>query len=181
MSDFRVASRYAKSLFYLAVEEKLEDEMKKDMELISAVCSESRGLVVMLKNPIIKYDKKLSILKKIFESHVNQMVARFFALLARKNRANILPEIADIWLNLYNEHKKIVKANIISAISLTDAERDKIKKMVAEHTKKQEVQLDEVVDQSLIGGFILRIGDEQVDHSLSGKLNTLRRNFHKKL
>ena len=77
MSDYRVASRYAKSLLSLAIEQKIEDELLRDLTLIGDTCASSRDLIITLKNPIVKYDKKLSILKRLFEGKVNALIIRF--------------------------------------------------------------------------------------------------------
>lgn len=174
MSEFRVASRYAKSMLNLAIEQKLEDKIKDDMLLIADTCQQNRDLVVILKNPVIKYDKKLNILKKIFEGKVDVLVVKFLELMARKNRADLLPDIAATWLDLYREHKNIVKANVTSAAPLTEQARKKVLEAVKSRTGKN-VVLEEEVDKDIIGGYILTIKDEQIDNSISGKLNALKR------
>lgn len=174
MSEFRVASRYAKSMLNLAIEQKLEDKIRDDMQLIADTCEENRSLVVILKNPVIKFDKKMNILRKLFEGKVNPLVIRFLELMSRKNRANLLPDIARVWIDFYNEHKNIVKANITSAAPLTSEARKKVLEAVTAKTGKK-VMLEEKIDKDIIGGYILNIKDEQIDSSISGKLNALRR------
>jgi len=176
MSDFRVASRYAKSLLYLAIELKTEDKLVKDMQLISETCEQNRDLVMVLKNPVIKYDKKLNILKKLFGKNVNPLVIRFMELLSRKNRANILPDITKSWIDQYNEHKNILIARITSSTSLTESGRTKILEAVKKSTGKS-VIMEEAVSKELIGGFILKIKDQQLDNSVRGQLNRLKRKF----
>ncbi len=176
MSDYRVASRYARSLLDLSIEQKIEDKIKDDMQLIADTCNENRNLVVSLKNPIIKYDKKINILKSLFGKKVNPLVIRFIELISRKNRAEILPEIAGTWIELYNEHKNILHAKIASAISLTEAEKKKILTAI-EADKKKKVILDETIDKDLIGGFVLNIKDQRLDNSVAGQLKQLKRKF----
>ncbi len=174
MSDFRVASRYAKSLLSLSIEQKIEDKLMDDMALITDTCFNSRDLIIVLKNPIIKYDRKLSILKKIFEGKVDKLVIRFIELLARKNRANILPEIAKTWMDMYHEFKNIVTTQVTSAITLSTDEKNKILNAVEKSTGKK-VILEEKVNQELIGGFVLNIKDQQLDNSVSGQIKQLKR------
>lgn len=174
MSEFRVASRYAKSMLNLAIEQKLEDKVRDDMQLIADTCEENRPLVVILKNPVIKFDKKMNILRKLFEGKVNPLVIRFLELMSRKNRANLLPDIAKVWIDFYNEHKNIIKADITSAAPLTSEARKKVMDAVTAKTGKK-VVLEEKIDKDIIGGYILNIKDEQIDSSISGKLNALRR------
>jgi len=176
MSDFRVASRYAKSLFSLAIDEKIEDKLKEDMLLIAETCKNSYDLRVTLKNPIVKYDKKLNILKRLFEGKVDKIVLRFIELLTRKNRANILPEMAEIWGDMYNEYKNIISARITSAIPLTPGEKEKVLKAITNYSGKK-VILEESIKKDLIGGFILNIKDLQLDNSISGQIKQLKRKF----
>ena len=180
MSEFRVASRYARSLLNLAVETKVEDATKEDILNIANTCQQNRDLVLLLKNPIIKYDKKLVILKRLFENKKNPLINKFLELVARKNRANLLPDIAEVWLDFYNDYKKIIKAQVTSAVSLSESEKKHIVAYVTNRTGKK-VELNESVDAELIGGFLLRIKDEQIDNSISGQLNSLKRKFTEKI
>lgn len=78
MSEYRIASRYAKSLLGLAVEKKVLEEVKDDMKLLLEVSSENRDLALMLKSPVIGHSKKLVVLNMIFKGKVNDMTMSFF-------------------------------------------------------------------------------------------------------
>ena len=93
MPEFRVASRYARSVFDLSIELKNVDRIYQDMLVIEKVCTENRKLVILLRNPIIRYDYKFRVLNRIFENHLDTLSIRFFHLICRKNRAAILPEV----------------------------------------------------------------------------------------
>ena len=86
MSDFRVASRYARSVFDLAIELKKVDAIYADMLVLDQVCKANRRLVTLLKNPIVRYDFKLRVLHKVFDKHVDKLTLKFFDLICRKNR-----------------------------------------------------------------------------------------------
>lgn len=174
MSDFRVASRYARSVFDLAIELKLVDKVNTDMLLLSQVCSENRGLVTLLRNPIVRFDYKLRVLHKIFEKHVDKLTTKFFDLICRKNRANILPEVAEVFTSLYRDHKGIVLADVSTPVEISAAIKKDFESIVGKSTGKK-VELNSKVDESLLGGYVLRVGDKQVDNSLKSKLNNLRR------
>ena len=81
MSDFRVASRYARSVFDLAIELKVVDKVYNDMLLLGQVCEDNRQLVILLKNPIVRFDYKLRIIRKIFDKHVDELTLKFFGLI----------------------------------------------------------------------------------------------------
>ncbi|MCK5209152.1 MAG: ATP synthase F1 subunit delta [Cyclobacteriaceae bacterium] len=174
MSEFRVASRYARSIFDLAIEMKNVDRVYKDMLIVGQVLQENGKLVTLLKNPIIRYDYKLRILNKVFEKHLNELTLRFFNLICRKNRAQILPESSKAFVDLYHEYKGIVRANVSTAVTISAQIRIDFENIISRATGKK-VELETKVDESLLGGYVLRIGDNQVDDSLKSKLNNLRR------
>jgi len=174
MSDFRVANRYAKSLFDLAIELKKLDGIYNDMVLVEKVCQENRSLVTMLMNPIVRYDIKLRVLEQVFGKQVNKATMAFFSLICRKNRAQILPACSEVFITLYHENMGIIRSTVTSAVTLSEATKKDFQSIISKATKKQ-VELEAKTDTSLIGGYILRIGDLQVDDSIKTKLNELRR------
>lgn len=181
MSDRRVASRYAKSLIELAEEKGVLEEVNRDMQLFASVCDENRDFVLAIRNPIIQNDKKLAILKKVFNKQVSDMVMRFFEIISRKNREVFLPDIAEEFHRQYNIHKGIVRAEVVTTFPLDDAMRLRFKELVKDYFKDAKaVELQEKVDESLIGGFVLTVGDRQIDESLSSKFNKLKLEFSRK-
>jgi F-type H+-transporting ATPase subunit delta len=173
MSEKRIAVRYAKSLVDLAAEMKVLDSVKKDMELIDGVCEENRQLRLMLKSPIILSDKKRNILELIFDKKVSELTLKFFKVLSRKNRLNVLPYITGEVIQQYNKINGIQTATITSSMPLTPKMRTEVEKIVAKASGKK-VLLEEKIDKELIGGFVLNIGDRQLDESIAGNLNRLR-------
>ncbi|WKK78831.1 ATP synthase F1 subunit delta [Marivirga arenosa] len=174
MSEYRIASRYAQSLLDLSVEKGTLEDAKADMELLSKVCTENRDFVLMLNNPILESLRKAAIVKKVFSGKVQDMTSKFFEIVSRKNRDKYLPEIAKVFKQLYNEHKGIITAEVSTTFPLDDALRSEVVKIVTEISGK-EVELNETVDESLIGGFLIRVGDRQIDETIQSKLNDLRR------
>jgi F-type H+-transporting ATPase subunit delta len=174
MSEVRVASRYAKSLFELAVEQDKLEPVKAGIQRIRETIANNRNLAQVLKNPVIRYDYKLRILRRLFENNGDELVMRFLELLSRKNRANILLAVADEFEKLYNEHKGIVRARVTTAVALDEALRKEFETMLEKQTGKK-VALEENIDPDIIGGYLLQMGDLQVDNTISGKIGDLRR------
>ena len=174
MADQRVAARYAKSLLDLGKEMGTLDAVKTDMDLLSKTMADSRELRLLLRNPIVKHDKKLAILKAIFEGKVSDMTLRFFTILTEKNRESAIEGIGPEFLAQYNALKGIQSAEVTSATPLTAVARLEIRKLVTQQTGLTEVQLTEKVDPELIGGFVLRVGDKQIDDSVRTSLRKLR-------
>ncbi|PIB37304.1 ATP synthase F1 subunit delta [Reichenbachiella sp. 5M10] len=176
MSEHRIASRYAKSLLDLSIEKGAMEDVAKDMQGFVALCKTNRDLVMMVKNPIVSHGKKLAILDQVFEGKVNVLTLAFFKLLTKKKRENHLPEIAKAFVEEYNEHKGIVESTVTTVTALTEEIRKEVKALVNKITGK-EVILTEQIDEGLIGGFVLRIGDRQIDDSVSSKLRELKLKF----
>src|SRR5688572_7171171 len=116
MADSRAASRYVKSLLGLAVERNVLDEVHQDMLLFSKVVEDNREFELLLKNPIVKHDKKRDILERLFKGKVNPLTLAIFDIITKKNREPILPAIAREFHNSYNEYKGIGKAVVTTAI-----------------------------------------------------------------
>lgn len=177
MAVASVAFRYAKSLLDLAEERGLTEEVHKDMLFFKNTLEGSRPLVLMLKNPIVRSAKKDAVLNAIFKGRINPLSSAFIDIVARKNRESLLEEIAIEYIRLYDEKKGIEHATVITTTPLTEELRAKFKAMVAKKTGSQLVELTEKVNPNLIGGYVLQLGDQQVDASVRSQLNSLKLSF----
>ncbi len=174
MADQRVAARYAKSLLDLGKEMGTLESVKEDMDLLSKTMAESRELRLLLRNPIVKHDKKLAILTAIFGGKVSDLTLRFFTILTQKNREAALEGMGTEFQVQYNAMQGIQMAEVTSATPLTAASRAEMEKLVTQQTGLTDVKLTEKVDADLIGGFILRVGDNQLDDSVRTSLRKMR-------
>jgi len=177
MVDSRAASRYVKSLLGLAVEKNALEAVYQDMLLFTKVCEENRAFELMLKNPIIKHSKKREILEKIFKGKVHALTMAIFDILTKKNREPILPSIAREFHNAYNIYKGIGRAYITTAVPLDSELRSEFENIVRRLSEKADVELTEKVDSEMIGGFLLKLGDRQLDASIKNKLKALKVKF----
>jgi F-type H+-transporting ATPase subunit delta len=171
-----VATRYAKSLLQLAVEQGKLEPVHADMQLVKSVYDGNKEFANFLNSPIISTDKKLAVLKSIFDGKISDITLGFFSILTAKRREMYVGDIAKAFISQYKEHKGITTAVVTSAAGIDGNSRAKILELVKQQARG-EVELVEKVDPSLIGGFILRIGDKQVDASIARKLTQLRKTF----
>ncbi|MRX47083.1 ATP synthase F1 subunit delta [Pedobacter puniceum] len=176
MSEIKVASRYAKSLIDLAIEQNALEQIKGDMQLFVDTVKASIELQTVLKNPIIPISKKNSILVALFGDKVHATTKAFLKILIDKGRAEVLFGTSKEFLNQYNQYRNIVTAKVTSAVALSDTAKADIIAKVKEVTGG-EVILNATIDESLIGGFVLTVGDKQFDASISSKLNQLKKDF----
>ncbi|MFD2573934.1 ATP synthase F1 subunit delta [Spirosoma soli] len=177
MAIATVAARYAKSLLDLAQEKGLTETMYRDMQFFKHTVAQSRPLMLMLKNPIVRAEKKSAVLKAAFATRVDPVTMSFFEIIARKNREGIMDAIADEFIKQYDRLKGVERATIITTVPLSDALREKFRAMVTKTTGGKLVELDEKIDSKLIGGYVLRVGDQQIDGSIRNRLNEIRLQF----
>ena len=175
MSNSKAASRYAKSLIDLSIEQNSMEAVRADMASIVSVIGANPVLGAILNNPIIPLDKKAGILKETFSGRVNIVTDTFLKLIVSKGRAAIVFETAKAYLSQYNALKGIITAEVTSAVALTDANRAEIITIVKKEVGANEVIIKEKVDEKLIGGFILKVGDRQFDASIASNLNKLKK------
>ena len=173
----KAASRYAKSLIDLSTERNALEEIKNDMVFFEDVVDTNSELEAILKNPIVPLDKKAGILNDIFGNKVHQITNSFLKLVVNKGRSAILFDTAKQFINQYNDIKGIVTAEVTSAIAITDANRTEIITLVKKELGANEVVVKEKLDEKLIGGFILKVGDKQFDASIAGGLQKLKKEF----
>ena len=171
MKGSRVAIRYAKALIATAQEQQALDQVAEDMESVYTTLENSQELKAVLASPVISAELKGDTLKSIF-GKVSPVVKTFLALVAENNRANHLDGVALKYKQLYQELQGKQEAEVTTAVPLTLA----LEKVVMEKIKTltdKKVELVSKVDQDIIGGFILRLGDQQFDASVANQLQSL--------
>ena len=178
MRSHRAASRYAKSLLELAQEQKILDEVYADMQLFSAVAEQNRVFAIMLRNPIITHDKKRNILHALFEKRMNKLTLLSFDLITKKNRENILEQVAKEFQFQYHNLKGLQHAEISTTIELDEKLRKRFNDLVEEISGKTS-DLSEVVDEDLVGGFVLKVGDYRLDQSIRTQLQNIKKELTK--
>lgn len=175
MSDSRAALRYAKAVLAFAVEKKAANVVETDMRSIVATISESKELRNMLQSPIIKEETKKETLAAIFKGS-SEITLGLLGTLASNKRTALLNEVALKYIILNEDLKGEGVAHVTTAVPLTAELEKKVLKQVAQLTGN-EVTIQNKVDESIIGGFVLRVGDLQYDASIANKLNNIKREF----
>ena len=169
----QVASRYAKSLMDLAQEKNLVEQFKDDFATYMEVFYSNNSFNLLMHSPIVTKSKKIKIVKLIFEGNISDVILSFFILVIKKNREDGLDEISTEFLALYDRLKGVKNAVVKSATPLTDKSRKEINELVKKEFD-MDVKLEEEVDEDLIGGFVLRIDDLQVDTSVKSQLQKIK-------
>jgi F-type H+-transporting ATPase subunit delta len=171
MKGTRATIRYAKALLQLSVEKDFLSQSYNDMVYVDQLCSESKDFVLLLKSPIVKTDLKLRIINEVLNNKVSETSLRFINIITSKKRESLLPEIVHNFIELYKAQNNIQSA--------TDT-----KKSVLNYIKyqtKSTIELKELVDESIIGGAIIKMGDKQLDASVSKEILELKQIFNQNL
>jgi len=159
------------------MEQGMLEEVYQDIIDFTKICKQSRDFTLMLKNPVIRNDKKRQILKELFFNRVNKVTYAFFEIMIRKNRGKYLPETAVAFKHQYNAVHEIGMAKVTTVFPLDEDLRNEFKRLIKSFTGKRQIELEEVTNKDLVGGFVLNLGDRQMDESLKGKLNELKLKF----
>jgi F-type H+-transporting ATPase subunit delta len=171
-----ISKRYAKALFDLALELNRLEKIKQDIELVGTVTKENPEFNRLLKNPIIEAGKKTQVLKGIFQNNVDELTIRFFRLLTRKERAVYLEHICQIFIKLYKEYNNIITVTLTAPVKLEKKMVNRLLKLFEDKTHKT-IELIEVEDKTMMGGFIISMDDMKFDASLKNKITELSQVF----
>jgi F-type H+-transporting ATPase subunit delta len=177
MPNPRLAGRYAKSLLDLAVERNQLDLVYEDMSFLQRVCKNNRDFVNLLKSPIVKPDKKQKIVESITYDRVSELTNSFNRLLIAKGRESYLPEIVYAFVQQYKDYKGINIAKLTTAVPVSQEIKDAILNKIRLAFGVEHIELNTEVNEAIIGGFVLEIGDKLIDASIAYDLHTIRKEF----
>mgnify|MGYP002628732595 CR=1 FL=1 len=177
MSVARIAHRYAKSMIQLALEKNQLEEVTRDVYLLKGATDGSRDFKLMLKSPIIHADKKMAIIKAVFDDQVGVIMRSFLDILVRKGREGWLPEALNAYVEMYNQHQGITPVVLTTAYPVSDEIRDMLMDKLRGQANLEEIEVVTKVDESLIGGYILRYEDKMIDTSIARGLAILKDDF----
>lgn len=177
MKSTKSAGRYAKALLELATEQQKLQVVEANMERVLKTSAENHDFTVFLKSPVIKQDKKIAILNEIF-SDFDALTIAFFKLMTNNGRESLILEIAHSFLAQLKEMKGIVPISITSAKQLDAATKQNIIDKISASVKGT-LEISEIIDEKLIGGFVVRMGDKQIDASVANQLKRLKQELTK--
>ncbi len=175
MSDQRAALRYAKAVLDLAVENKATAVVEKNMRSVAETIAGSKELQSVLASPVIKGESKKDALNVIFKNG-GEITKGLINTLTENKRIGLLNEVALKYIILNEDLKGEGVAYVTTAVALTPELEKKVLQQVAKITDDK-VTIENKIDESIIGGFILRVGDLQYDASVANKLNSIKREF----
>jgi len=173
MNDSKISVRYAKAFFNHALEKGILDNVMQDVKLIFTVSQTVPDFNILLQSPVIAQKKKQSVIKHTFGDSLNPATFEFLNLIIANKRETFIEQIARNFLTQFRELKGIKKAVITTAVPVSENTKRNIMQFV-KNQYNSEVELEEIVDNKIVGGFVLRVNDLQIDASFSSKLKKIR-------
>lgn len=177
MNNPRLAIRYAKSLIDLAIEKDQLEAVYNDVNFLQRICQSNPDFVALLNSPIISEKKKNSIIEAVTAGKLSTITTTFIRLLGLKNREANLPEIVNAFVVQYNTIKKIHKVKLTTAILLSDELKSSFLKKIKSSNNIEHIELQTIVDENIIGGFIFEMEGKLVDASISRDLKDVEKQF----
>jgi F-type H+-transporting ATPase subunit delta len=177
MLNPRVAYRYAKSVLDLAIEKGELEKVYGDMLYLQQLNRGSREFLNLLRSPVVKPDVKIRAINAVTVGKISDMTTSFIKLLVTKTREAVLPEVITAFIQQYKVVKNINTVKLTTAVPVSEEIKNSIVSQVKKTSQLQNIDLETIVDPSLIGGFILQSGDKLVDASIAYDLKNISRQF----
>jgi F-type H+-transporting ATPase subunit delta len=176
MASSKVAIRYASSFLGTAIEKNILDRVSDDFELIYNSLNKNDELKRAIKSPVIKNEKKISILTAIFGNKISEETLSYINFVILKGREDILTEILEKFIYLRDEHLGIANVHVTTAFNVTAEQKIHLQEKFASYLNKK-VKLNFTVDEKIIGGFIAKVGDTVYNASITHQLDLLKEQF----
>ncbi len=180
MYQGKIAVRYAKSLLMVAKEKQTADNIYQDMKQLLAIEKESKDFRHFLETPLLKGSEKTKIIDKLLEGKIDKLTHHFLHMVIKKRRELFLGNIARSYIDQYRQNKGIKPASLITATEVNKTIIDNISKLIGKDLNT-EVELEQKIDEKIVGGYILRIEDKQFDNSVAAKLKNYKHLLQQKI
>ncbi|WDV46084.1 F0F1 ATP synthase subunit delta [Clostridiaceae bacterium M8S5] len=168
-----VGKRYAEALFEVALEMNKLEKFKDELSSINGVFNSEKKLKTIFEHPKLSKKEKKDIVDKLFKEHASKEVLNFMYIIIDKGRERYLNDINKEYIKLSNKEQGIVEAKAITAIKMTKEEIENLASKLSSKLDKK-VVLKNVVDENIMGGVLVRIGDRVIDASIKGQLNEIK-------
>lgn len=169
-----VAKRYAAALYALAEEQGVVDAVQKELEVVSETLERHSSYAYLLNHPHISVQEKKNMLLSVFSEMLSDISRHFLQLLVDKGRQEIIADVATEFAAIANEARGVFVGEAVSAVALSDTERSQLEAAFSAKVGKR-VELRNVVEPTLKGGVLLRLGDKVYDGSVAGKLTRFKK------
>lgn len=176
MSNIKIAKRYAQALFENALSNKQVEEVKSALESIKQTINQNPELSSLLKNQVVDSESKAKVFLQIFKG-THTSVESLIQILCNKRREYCLEEVIGSFITLYNQYHSKIFVEVKSAMPLNEGSIAAIKNIVTEKTGAKIIEISNPIEQDLLGGMVVRFGDNLIDTSIKSKINNIKKEF----
>ena len=169
-----VAKRYAKSIFNLAKEKEKLEVVYRETGILLKVFKDDQIALGFLTNPVLSFFKKKEIFDKVLKDKLTNFTMSVLYFIIKNKRSNLLIQILEQYSLLYREYKQIMYVDLITAKKANDELKNTIIKRLGQ---EQKVLLNEIVDQSILGGVLIKVNDKQFDSTVKSNINKIKSIF----
>ena len=168
-----VSKTYGEALFELAMEENIAQDLLEEIKTLQEVLTENPDFDKFMKHPGIPKQEKVQVMENVFKGRVSDELTGFLGIVINKERYNELQAIFAYFIDKVKEVQKIGVAYVTTAVELTDSQKESVCSRLLETTVYETMEMHYSVDESLIGGMVIRVNDRVVDSSIRTKLNDM--------
>ncbi len=173
--NLEISQRYAKALYELSLESKSLISIEKDILNFENLITKNSNLDEFIKSHVISREKKAKVIEKILKKlKSHSLIVKFMGTVALNGRINFIRNIIDQFLNKLSRERGEIKAEITTALPISNELNNTLIKEVKKLTKSEKIELKTNIDKSLIGGLVLQVGSTMIDSSIKTKLNSLK-------
>ena len=174
-----ISKAYGEALFELAIEKNELDSIAEQVNVLANAFAENNELIKLLSHPKISKEEKINVIESIFKGRMSDDIVGFLVIIVEKDRGSEIEDILKLFQAKVREYKKIGVALVTSAIELSTEQKQKVERKLLQQTAYESFEVEYKVDEALIGGMIIRIGDRVVDSSIRSKLDNLTKELRK--
>lgn len=169
-----VVKRYATALFEISKEANALAQYEAEVKTIVEAIKQTPDFITLLEDAKVSKEEKISLIENIFGDKVSDAIVGLMVLMVRKSRETSILEVLEGFLDMVKKEAGIVKATVTSAIALSQTQLEQIQSKIEASTNSK-VELETIIDESIIAGLIIKVADKVVDASIKGKMQTLKK------
>ena len=168
-----IADRYAQALFEVGEETQTTNELYQELSELVVILNENKDLYNFLKSPLIGREDKKNVMKNIFENQLSDNMNNFLKIVIDKDRMSAIENIKESYKNLLNDKINILEGTVVTAVSLSEQEIKDLEKNLSIKYNKN-VTLNNVVDETILGGVLVKLGNEEIDGTVKTRLAKIK-------
>ena len=168
-----VASRYAEALFQVGEDSKSTEKLYNELKAVVDIINKNKEFANILKSPIVSKEDKKSLITNVFGAQLDKEMLNFMKILADKDRLSLISDIEESFKTLLNDKNNILEGVAITAVPMNEGEVNELQaKLSAKYNKT--VVLQNEVDESILGGVLVRLGNEEIDGTVKNRLDKMK-------